>query len=302
MNVQIGRTRCDRIPTAFRMIIGVTAVLVAGFVFSGCASWVPTVNTTFDIPAEVVREEWARMHREPTGIARPLVVLNGYRAPGLTGWVIGYRLRMLTGASQGDVMFMSYPLSDNIDDLAQRVVRRVEQRWPSDDPTWTREVDVIGVSMGGLVARLAASDILQRAEAQRAAASGDGNSASPSIKRLNVKRLFTLGTPHKGAKLASFIAVDRASRRMRPGSEFLKLLDDALADASYELVCYARLNDMMVGATNTAPDGHQPIWTGNVFFLPHITITNDARITLDIARRLRGEEPLATGTTQPPRD
>lgn len=297
MNAQSGGVRRDRLPSAFRMIIGVTAVLVAGIMFSGCASWVPTVNTTFDIPAEVVRDEWARMHRDPKGLARPLVVLNGYRAPGLTGWIIGYRLRMLTGGSQEDVMFMSYPLSDNIDDLARRVVRNVEQRWPSDDPLWTREVDVIGVSMGGLVARLAASDILQRADKDRSGINGGA-----PIKRLNAKHLFTLGTPHKGAKLASFIAVDRASRRMRPGSDFLKVLDEALADAPYELICYARLNDMMVGATNTAPDGHQPIWTGNVFFLPHITITNDARITLDIARRLRGEEPLATGTMQPPRD
>lgn len=287
------------------MIIGVAAALVAAALLSACATLNPTVNANFDISAEQLREEWSRMRQNPTGVQRPVVLLNGYRAPGLTGWIMARRIRTLTGATEHDVLYMYYPLSDNIDDLARLVISRVEQRWPSEDPLWTAEVDVIGVSMGGLVARLAASDILQRTGSPQPTINHTNEARptdAPPLKRLNIRRLFTLGTPHKGARLASYIAVDRASRRMRPGSDFLHALDEALENANYELVCYARLNDMMVGATNTAPKGHQPIWTGNVFFLPHVTIATDSRITLDIARRLRGEEPLANTGSIPPRD
>lgn len=265
-----------------RRIIGVPALVVAACSPMGCLTM---VNENFNVPAEQVREDWSRMSMHPTGVERPVVVLNGWRAPGLTGMMLVTRLKRLTGAGDDDFLGMSYPLSDDIDALARRVIARVEAKWSSDDPTWTREVDVVAVSMGGLVARWAAEG----------AGDADG-------KRLKIRRLFTLATPHKGAKLASVVAIDRASRRMRPGSEFLRTLDEALESAPYELVCYARLHDMMVGATNTAPDGHAPIWLGNTRLLPHIMITTDERITLDIARRLRGEPPLALRGSPPPTD
>ena len=67
--------------------------------------------------------------------------------------------------------------------------------------------------------------------------------ASTAGKRLKVRRIFTLGTPHRGAILADRIALDSAARDLRPGSEFLHRLDEALPHAGYELLCYAHTND-----------------------------------------------------------
>ena len=70
-------------------------------------------------------------------------------------------------------------------------------------------------------------------------------------RRLKIVRLFTLGTPHGGAKLAEVARPDAAARDMRAGSAFLTALDRSLAGASYELVCYTRLRDTWVGQPGT---------------------------------------------------
>jgi hypothetical protein len=139
--------------------------------------------------------------------------------------------------------------------------------------------------MGGLVARAAAI------------ADPGGRRA-----RLRIRRLFTLGTPHRGARITPYLAPDPASRQMRPGSAFLGALDDAMARADYELICYARLGDSWVGARNTAPPGHETHWKRGLVLMSHQTISHDALITTDIARRLRGEPPLAVRPSPPPCD
>jgi hypothetical protein len=89
---------------------------------------------------------------------------------------------------------------------------------------------------------------------------------------------------------------------MRTGSHFLGRLDEALPTSVYELVCYARTHDVMVGATNCAPPEQQPFWLHGPRLCSHVTMWADPLIRLDVARRLRGEEPLARRATPPPRD
>jgi hypothetical protein len=93
-------------------------------------------------------------------------------------------------------------------------------------------------------------------------------------KQLNVRRLFTISTPHRGARMAGLPTLDHRAVAMRHGSEFLAGLDEALSRAPYELYTYARL--------------------GEPFGLAHIGAPHDPRIMADILRRLRGQEPLAT--------
>jgi hypothetical protein len=148
------------------------------------------------------------------------------------------------------------------------------------------EVDVVGVSMGGLVARAAASDWVAR------------RSAAGS-RRVRIARLFTLATPHKGATLANRICPDGTARDMRPGCDFLSRLN--AEPPEHELICYARLRDWWVGATNTAPPGREPMWVDAPALLSHQLVTHDPVIRTDVARRLRGEEPLGR-PSHPPRD
>lgn len=148
--------------------------------------------------------------------------------------------------------------------------------------------------MGGLVARLAAL----------APEAREPFGIPTELPRLNIARLFTLATPHRGASLAGIVALDAAARDMKPGSPFLRDLDAAEPDPRlYEMVCYARLRDAWVGATNTAPPGTNPIWVPTpARNLAHLTVSRDRRILLDIARRLRGEPPLALEPSPPPRN
>lgn len=200
--------------------------------------------------------------------------------------MLAWRLRLLTGADRDRVLAISYPFRGDIDTIVPMVVDRIEARWPSDDPERTTEVDVVGISMGGLIARAAEA----------------GHALDDGHKLLNINRLYTLATPHRGATLANHFRLDPAARDMKPGSEFLEWLNAELEHAEYDLICYARLHDGWVGATNTAPPGHDPIWLGGLAWGSHFTITQDRRILADIALRLRNEEPIAPEPSPPPHD
>lgn len=242
-------------------------------------------NPAFQHPPGGITAERTRMMESPSGLERPLVVVAGWRTPALTAGFIARDLALLTGAEPQETRTVGVMLCNSMAAAVQRLVSTVEQSWPSDDPTKTIEVDVVAISMGGLITRAAA---LPDDSGQR--------------KQLDVRRLFTLGTPHRGASLANRIAIDPPARDMRTGSTFLGTLDEAIKTSIYELVCYARTRDFIVGATNTAPPGHEPHWLPGPIVFSHVTIWADPLIRLDIARRLRNEEPLAGTPSPPPRD
>ena len=84
---------------------------------------------------------------------------------------------------------------------------------------------------------------------------------------------------------------------MRSGSEFLDRLN--AAPRRYELIPYARLGDMVVGEENAAPPGETAWWLAKSGGPAHMLAATDARILADIARRLRGEEPLTISPAAP---
>ncbi len=243
-------------------------------------------------------------------VTRPILVLSGWRAwPPLSKGVakkLARRLGELRSqnpspvGSEADILspkgrgtgaaprfeFLPIWFHDlgTFDACVQRVVTQAHERFGAD-----AECEIVGVSMGGLVARKA---IL------------DGHNGM----RIRAHRVFTLASPHRGSKLARWVRPDGASRDMRPGSPFLRGLNEREASAwnetrPYELVCYARLGDTWVGAINSAPEGEHPIWVPAMRFQPsHLTISRDPRILDDIARRMMGLEASLTPNGPPPRD
>jgi hypothetical protein len=246
------------------------------------SEWLPLgrANPAFDPSRAEIRAELRRMRADPTPLERPVVVLGGYKAwPVMAGALRGQLVR-LTSQEPGDIIDVSYTLRGDIDKAVAIAIDRIERAFPSADPDRTREVDVVGISMGGLVARRAAMD--------------------RGGKRLRIRRLFTLASPHGGAKLAERIRPDRASRDMRAGSAFLDELDRAWPGTADEVYPYAVLNDTWVGATRTMPPGHDgALWTRGSVVASHFTVSANRRIVADIALRLRGEPPLS-GAPSPP--
>ncbi len=239
-------------------------------------------NPDFHLPSEALADEIARMLASKVPLQRPVLLLAGWRSPEFGGRVLAARLSELTCGDLDQFWPLAYPMRGDLKRIASMVAVKVHDRWPGEGRE-TIPIDVVGHSMGGLVARLAASK-------------------NRPGTRLLIKRLFTLATPHRGARLATKIAPDPAARDMKPGSALIKRLDEELDDDPFELIPYAHCNDTWVGAKNTAPPGRAPYWTPGTRVFSHFSIHEDRLIQADIARRLRGEPPIAKRATSPPTD
>jgi pimeloyl-ACP methyl ester carboxylesterase len=253
----------------------------------------PSFNVSTSDAGAVLRE----MRENPKPLQRPLVVLSGFCDPGIAANILCGEFKRLTGDDR--VIGVSFLFCGNFQQCRRNVIEAVDKAFPNDDPQWTTEVDVVGVSMGGLVGRYAA------------ALEPD----HPDARRLRVARLFTISSPHRGAALAMLPTLSRLQLDMRADSEFLHRLTraesaegdrDANADnnaakpAGYTLVPYVRLGDTIVGAKNAAPDGTTPWWLpAEPFQDSHLMAMVDPRIIADVARRLRGESPLTHDPPQP---
>ena len=141
------------------------------------------------------------------------------------------------------------------DDCREKVIRQVDKVFMTEDSIWTVEVDVVAVSMGGLVARYAAAP----------AAKVDRG------RRLRIKRLFTISTPHLGSNMARLPTFDRWQIGMRSGSSFLRILAAELKHATYTIHPDVRLEYLMVGPLNATSVDQAPSCVPSRFFGAHLT-------------------------------
>jgi len=248
----------------------------------------PEPNEAYPQTPAQIDAEYTRLSQTPAPIARPIVIIAGYHAPALQTRALQARLTTLTGAPPSAFACLAYQhhtITDRvIDSLCTQLTRDHPQFIDPRDPHRTIEVDTIGISAGGLFSRALA---LPPFNTQR------------RTLTLRPLRIFTLGTPHRGAILARDIQLDPMAQDLRERSAFLQHLDSTPSPAPYDLICYARLRDAWVGATNSAPHAQAPIWTPGLIACSHLSLTQDRRILVDLARRLRNESPWATPTTPP---
>jgi hypothetical protein len=257
-------------------IAGFTIMLIMG----GCTSHAP-FNSSFPVTIKQAEAARHQMQAAPKPLARPVVVLSGILDPGLISQTLAIHLRRITGEQR--IISVAFPGSMTFEACRAKVIDRVERAFASTDSGWTTEVDVVAISMGGIVARFAA---LQ----------GDANRRP--ARRLRIANLYTISTPHRGARLAALPTFDQRRVDMRSGSDLLQRLDAALPAARYTLYPYVRLGDLVVGAANAAPPGSTAWWLPNPpLALAHAGAYSDPRIVTDIVRRLRGEPPW---TISPP--
>jgi pimeloyl-ACP methyl ester carboxylesterase len=215
-----------------------------------------------------------KMEAHPKPLDRPLVILNGYLDPGIGGAFVASIIRR--HIKDDRIITVAYPFAADFDQCRRKVLDEVQRAWPSEDPNETREIDVVGLSMGGLVGRYCGVQI-------------------PKHRRLKIKRLFTISSPHQGAvRAAALPRLLKLQIDMRPNSDFLQHLERTEeGDLAYELLAYVRLEDDVVGPQYAAPHGRTAWWVPNQpLQRAHIAAATDERILADVLRRLRAEKPF----------
>lgn len=238
------------------------------------------VNPDFHLDPGDLKVETERLRGNPKALARPVVILGGWHSPGVANISMASRLRPYTSGQAGDFTSVTYPFALSLRAAASHAHAVIRSRELEG-----REIDIVGISMGGLLSRVLASDAF-------------------GLGPLKVRRIFTVATPHRGAKIARVVIPDTCAWDMRPGSKFLCGLNDR--PHACELHCYAALRDWWIGARNTAPPGMLPYWIdvdpGPGRLCSHFAINHNELVMVDIARRLRAEEPLARRASEPPID
>lgn len=240
-------------------------------------------NPSFPLSVDDAKRELDGMKQAKRELRRPVVVIGGWQDTDVAATSIANRLREMV-SNPGYVLVVDYSKAKSFVSARQRLVQSVQEAFPSENPKRTAEVDVVAYSMGGLLARYATREDEQL----------------PNARCLDVIRLFTISTPHRGADAAQLPAIDDFMRSMRHDSPFLvELTNPNGQNGYYRIYPYVRLGDIMIGEENAAPQNFNPWWVPNrPMEDAHWQAYEDPRLLADIARRLRYETPY---TRTPPR-
>src|SRR5687767_9138815 len=164
------------------------------------------VNPSFPLTYSNARDALRDMRDNPRPLTRPLVIVGGYLDPNVSPAYLKCQYNRLTHDDR--IVTVVVGFSRTFEEARDKIIRAVDERFPSDDPNLTVEVDVIGASLGGLVARYAAAP-----------------SRDPtSTRRLNIARLFTISSPHGGAFAAGFVTLTTFQHDLRPNSDLVQHL------------------------------------------------------------------------------
>jgi triacylglycerol lipase len=155
--------------------------------------------------------------------------------------------------------------SAGLDELAAQVHAYLQSTFPR-----ARKIDLIGFSMGGLVARF---------YVQRLAEPG------------RVQRLITISSPHNGTWTA-YLRRNAGARQMRPGSAFLRGLEghrEALSLVQFTSI-WTPLDLMIVPASSSVMQGARIV---QVRSLAHALMVRDSRTMKAVRDALLLEHSLA---------
>ncbi len=234
-------------------------------------------NPSFAVSRENAQQSIETMKQKPVKLERPLVILGGYLD--VMGAIVVQR-QIEPAFNQDQIIAVTYPLyGSDIPGAAKLVLEQVEKSFPNKDANFTTEVDVIGISMGCLVARYAAAP-------------------SGLNKRLHIHRLFSMSGPHQGAVMSKW-ALFGTGDVFKPDSALLLQLNNQWRP-DYPIFPYVRLGDATVGVKNAAPIGEIPWWTDKPLYeIAHSGVVSDPKILADIMLRLRGEPPFTSEPRAP---
>ncbi|MER7838836.1 alpha/beta fold hydrolase [Streptomyces sp. NPDC096040] len=214
--------------------------------------------------------------RLPVRTTPPVVLLHGF-IDNRSVFVLLRRTLAQHGGQRVESLNYS-PLTCDIRTAAGLLGRHIEEICQR---TGSRRVDIVGHSLGGLIARY----YVQRL-------GGD----------YRVRTLVTLGTPHSGTRVAPFADAHPIVRQMRPGSEVIEELGLPAPGCRTRFVSFWSDLDSLMEPVETARIDHPDLMATNVqvtgvghLALPvHPAVATGIRQALD---EVHPEERIAGGLT-----
>ncbi|MFF8804256.1 esterase/lipase family protein [Streptomyces omiyaensis] len=206
------------------------------------------------------------------GAGRPVVLLHGF-ADNHSVFLLLRRALARHGRAHVEALDYS-PLTWDLRTAAEALGRRIER---IADRTGRAEVDLVGHSLGGLVARY----YVQRL-------GGDAR----------VRTLVTLGTPHAGTTVARLADAHPLVRQMRPGSEVLRELAAPAPGCRTRFVSFWSDLDQIMVPVETARLDHPDLLVHDVRVsgIGHLALPVHPTVTAGILEALdAGGAEEATG-------
>ncbi|MEU6493130.1 alpha/beta fold hydrolase [Streptomyces sp. NPDC046984] len=205
----------------------------------------------------------------PTEAKPPVILLHGFID---NRSVFVLLRRNLTQHGRQHIESLNYsPLTCDIRTAAELLGRYVEELC---ERTGQQRVDVVGHSLGGLIARY----YVQRL-------GGD----------LRVRTLVTLGTPHSGTRVAPLANAHPIVRQMRPGSELIQELREPAPGCRTHFVSFWSDLDPLMDPLETACVDHPDLLAQNVRVsgIGHLALPVHPAVAAGIRQALDLVEPGA---------
>ncbi|MFC5201173.1 esterase/lipase family protein [Streptomyces kaempferi] len=213
--------------------------------------------------------------RLPTGTKPPVVLLHGFID---NRSVFVLLRRNLAQHGRQHIESLNYsPLTYDIRTAAELLGRHIEDIC---ERTGRDRVDIVGHSLGGLIARY----YVQRL-------GGD----------LRVRTLVTLGTPHSGTRVVPLMNAHPIVRQMRPGSEVIKELCEPAPDCRTRFVSFWSDLDHLMDPLETAAIDHPDLLAQSVQVsgIGHLALPVHPAVATGIRQALDSEETtVRTGASE----
>ncbi|MCS0637098.1 alpha/beta fold hydrolase [Streptomyces sp. LP05-1] len=163
------------------------------------------------------------------------------------------------------------PLTSDLRTAAGLLGRHVEDICAR---TGQARVDIVGHSLGGLIARY----YVQRLGGDR-----------------RVRTLVTLGTPHSGTAVAPFAGAHPLVRQMRPGSAVLRELAEPAPECRTRFVCFWSDLDRVMVPVETARLDHPDLMSENVRVsgVGHLALPVHPAVAVAVRQALEAVQPSA---------
>ncbi|MDQ0992576.1 triacylglycerol lipase [Streptomyces sp. V3I7] len=211
----------------------------------------------------------------PVQGAPPVVLLHGF----IDNRSVFVLLRRSLAQHSGQrVESLNYsPLTCDIRAAAELLGRHIEEIC---ERTGSTRVDIVGHSLGGLIARYYAQRL-----------GGDAR----------VRTLVTLGTPHSGTRVAPLANAHPIVRQMRPGSDVLEELAGPAPGCRTHFVSFWSDLDSVMEPLEAARLDHPDLMTLNVRVsgIGHLALPVHPAVAAGIRQALDAEEPPARTAVLP---